>query len=103
MQHGAYVACAKIPKPLKRLAGAPGFEPGNGGIKIRCLTTWLRPKSLRELKAAHGIATRSGTINAFPSGMAVRANPGPPCPPRLTAGSPGLDWLRLGELAAVNH
>src|SRR5690349_1731815 len=26
------------------LAGAPGFEPGNGGIKIRCLTTWLRPK-----------------------------------------------------------
>ena len=26
------------------LAGAPGFEPGNGGIKILCLTTWLRPK-----------------------------------------------------------
>ena len=25
------------------LAGAPGFEPGNGGIKILCLTTWLRP------------------------------------------------------------
>src|SRR5207249_7682422 len=25
------------------LAGAPGFEPGNAGIKIRCLTTWLRP------------------------------------------------------------
>ncbi len=21
----------------------PGFEPGNGGIKIRCLTTWLLP------------------------------------------------------------
>jgi hypothetical protein len=28
---------------ILRLAGAPGFEPGNGGIKIRCLTTWLRP------------------------------------------------------------
>ena len=27
------------------LAGAPGFEPGDGGIKIRCLTTWLRPKT----------------------------------------------------------
>ena len=26
-----------------RLAGAPGLEPGNGGIKIRCLTAWLRP------------------------------------------------------------
>ena len=30
-------------KPLRRLAGAPGLEPGNGGIKIRCLTAWLRP------------------------------------------------------------
>jgi hypothetical protein len=29
----------------KRLVGAPGFEPGNGGIKIRCLTTWLRPNA----------------------------------------------------------
>ena len=28
-------------------AGAPGFEPGNGGIKIRCLTTWLRPNRYR--------------------------------------------------------
>jgi hypothetical protein len=28
-----------------RLAGAPGFEPGDGGIKIRCLTTWLRPNT----------------------------------------------------------
>jgi hypothetical protein len=25
------------------LAGAGGFEPPYGGIKIRCLTTWLRP------------------------------------------------------------
>jgi hypothetical protein len=27
------------------LAGAPGFEPGNGGTKNRCLTTWLRPNA----------------------------------------------------------
>jgi hypothetical protein len=27
------------------LAGAPGFEPGNGGIKIRCLTSWRRPNA----------------------------------------------------------
>src|SRR5690606_27709189 len=26
-----------------RLAGVPGFEPGNGGIKTRCLTAWLYP------------------------------------------------------------
>jgi hypothetical protein len=32
------------------MAGAPGFEPGNGGIKIRCLTTWLRPNDLRMTK-----------------------------------------------------
>src|SRR3954469_937931 len=25
------------------MAGAGGIEPPNGGIKIRCLTTWLRP------------------------------------------------------------
>src|SRR5262245_19818991 len=30
-------------KSLKILAGAPGIEPGNGRIKIRCLTAWLRP------------------------------------------------------------
>ena len=28
---------------LARLAGAGGIEPPNGGIKIRCLTAWLRP------------------------------------------------------------
>ncbi len=27
------------------VAGAPGFEPGNGGTKIRCLTAWLRPNA----------------------------------------------------------
>lgn len=26
-----------------KVAGAPGFEPGNGGTKNRCLTAWLRP------------------------------------------------------------
>src|SRR5690606_36360293 len=26
-----------------KVAGAGGFEPPHGGIKIRCLTTWLRP------------------------------------------------------------
>src|SRR5690349_16048485 len=39
------------PKKSERpylMAGAPGFEPGNGGIKIRCLTTWLRPNRYRK-------------------------------------------------------
>ena len=29
------------------LAGAPGFEPGDGGTKNRCLTTWLRPNECK--------------------------------------------------------
>ncbi len=32
--------CAQVPETL---AGAGGFEPPHGGIKVRCLTTWLRP------------------------------------------------------------
>src|SRR5690348_12699079 len=39
-------AWVKLERP-DLLAGAPGFEPGNGGIKIRCLTTWLRPNRYR--------------------------------------------------------
>jgi hypothetical protein len=27
------------------LAGAAGIEPAYHGIKTRCLTTWLRPKT----------------------------------------------------------
>lgn len=37
---------AVISKRLAGLAGAPGFEPGDGGIKIHCLTTWLRPNAV---------------------------------------------------------
>ena len=29
------------------MAGAAGFEPANGGIKSRCLTTWRRPSGRR--------------------------------------------------------
>ena len=32
----------------KWLAGAGGFEPPYGGIKIHCLTTWRRPKAEAE-------------------------------------------------------
>ncbi len=27
-------------KVLESFAALPGFEPGNDGIRIRCLTTW---------------------------------------------------------------
>jgi hypothetical protein len=45
------------------LAGAGGFEPPNGGIKIRCLTTWLRPNApsdCRRPAAGHRRAQHSG-------------------------------------------
>jgi hypothetical protein len=25
-----------------QMAGPPGFEPGHDGVKVRCLTAWLR-------------------------------------------------------------
>ena len=28
------------------MAGAAGFEPTDGGIKTRCLTTWRRPNTI---------------------------------------------------------
>ncbi len=33
-------------KDLRWVAGAPGFEPGNGGTKNRCLTAWRRPNEM---------------------------------------------------------
>jgi hypothetical protein len=37
-----------------KVAGVPGFEPGNGGIKTRCLTTWRHPnlKPIGRFRAA---------------------------------------------------
>ena len=35
-------------KCLLLLAGAPGIEPGNAGIKIRCLTAWRRPNKINQ-------------------------------------------------------
>ena len=26
------------------MAGTAGLEPANGGVKVPCLTAWLRPK-----------------------------------------------------------
>jgi hypothetical protein len=38
------------------LAGAPGFEPGNGGTKNRCLTAWRRPMTVSRCGALYGSA-----------------------------------------------
>src|ERR1044071_7542328 len=44
-----------------QLAGAGGIEPPNGGIKIRCLTAWLRPNRP---------GRNTGSISATASGTA---------------------------------
>ena len=45
------------PRRRDWLAGAGGFEPPNGGIKIRCLTTWLRPKTPSDGRERRAVAT----------------------------------------------
>ena len=38
------------------MAGVGGFEPPHGGIKIRCLTTWLHPKKeTAKFLSFHGV------------------------------------------------
>src|SRR5437763_5612017 len=36
----------------QKLAGVEGFEPPNGGIKTRCLTTWRHPSTRRSYQSA---------------------------------------------------
>ena len=49
------------------MAGVPGIEPGNGGIKIRCLTAWLHPNPrLTESEAFPGLIRAFG--GAFKGG-----------------------------------
>ena len=55
---------SELMRKRRLVAGAPGFEPGNGGIKIRCLTTWLRPiASVRQ--RGRTILRPASPINAF--------------------------------------
>ena len=40
-------AVPPIPSGLRSiLAGAAGFEPADGGVRDRCLTTWLHPNMM---------------------------------------------------------
>src|SRR5690242_15767222 len=69
------------------MAGAPGFEPGNGGIKIRCLTTWLRPTRTR------------ATLTA----MAESRNGAPPSPERRPRPAPFPEGYGLSRFARANR
>ncbi len=50
-------------KLLDFLAGAGGFEPPHGGIKIPCLTTWRRPNSVERFAARSGLAVSRRSLS----------------------------------------
>src|SRR5262249_17640077 len=52
------------------LAGAPGFEPGNGGIKICCLTTGLPPIAAKGGRKAAGPSWRTRPGSTVPGSPA---------------------------------
>ena len=43
--------CGKVCGSGECVAGAGGFEPPHGGIKIRCLTAWRRPNAPADRRA----------------------------------------------------
>ena len=58
------------------MAGAGGFEPPYRGIKIRCLTTWLRPKRLGRLTARRPSRQQDRRRNPRHVGVKIEAYPG---------------------------
>src|SRR5262249_17046974 len=85
---------------LDCLAGAPGFEPGNAGIKIRCLTTWLRPNGTGESQRTIFRMRRLDHSGADPfnqrSSLIHKKQRHP-----LTGLEPGLDYPAMSYRAPV--
>src|ERR1051326_1834434 len=56
------------PASACELAGVEGFEPPNGGIKTRCLTTWRHPSTFApaDNNAGAHLTAASGTPPALP-------------------------------------
>ncbi len=82
------------------LAGAPGFEPGNGGIKIRCLTTWLRPNARPDCRrrfafgrAQHNGAHPCGSMTAQGAVTGLRLST--PAPHPIMSPVIYIMWRRL--------
>src|SRR6516164_1108552 len=62
--------CAARPLPPAstcELAGVEGFEPPNGGIKTRCLTTWRHPSASARTENSAGahLTAASGAPSAL--------------------------------------
>ena len=72
-------------QPASLMAGVEGFEPPNGGIKTRCLTTWRHPNGLT-LRAAGQLVQQRRRVQPARDERAPRdPEPAPrraPRPPR---------------------
>ena len=55
--------------------GDPGFEPGNDGVKVRCLTAWLIPNRLSKI---WGDRWESNPRMSEPQSDALTTSPRPP-------------------------
>src|SRR5450830_1264551 len=73
------------------LAGAGGIEPPNGGIKIRCLTAWLRPNAL----LAHDLLRKPVTTSDQVRGQAFSGS----CAPEEAA--PKHEFARAARTIAA--
>src|SRR6516225_1605542 len=63
------------------LAGVEGFEPPNGGIKTRCLTTWRHPSTLAcaEHSAGAHLTAASVSLPVLPEERVHRRSVEAPC------------------------
>src|SRR5450432_1241045 len=58
------------------MAGVEGFEPPNGGIKTRCLTTWRHP-SIPSARAERRAGAHLTAASGAPRGREVLVERGP--------------------------
>src|SRR5205823_7488357 len=80
------------------LAGAGGFEPPYGGIKIRCLATWLRPNDAVAGKLpGMPLAGNKAASSAPPQGLGCGKRRA-----RLFGGSAIAEQSKAGRAAAAH-
>src|SRR3569832_1716511 len=66
------------------MAGVPGFEPGNAGIKIQCLTAWRHPNKTLVTRCGRppSNAAARGALQTVMKRGAIAALRGPRAPRR---------------------
>src|SRR6185369_6899805 len=53
------------------MAGVPGFEPRDGGVRVRCLTVWLYPKRSRFIAEYYCLFKHKHEISMHIGGLAI--------------------------------